>query len=89
MASMVVPMSTLSFSSSVGLSDEKSSLRATVSRLCGSIVRGGERRFPLIVSPKAVSDSQNSQTCLDPDASSVSIFFLPLIPEILITEEYD
>ncbi|KAL2496646.1 Glucose-1-phosphate adenylyltransferase small subunit [Forsythia ovata] len=26
-------------------------------------------RSPLIVSPKAVSDSQNSQTCLDPDAS--------------------
>ncbi|KAG6407135.1 hypothetical protein SASPL_130119 [Salvia splendens] len=28
-----------------------------------------ERRRPVIVSPKAVSDSQNSQTCLDPDAS--------------------
>ncbi|KAG8386698.1 hypothetical protein BUALT_Bualt03G0176000 [Buddleja alternifolia] len=28
-----------------------------------------ERRSPVIVSPKAVSDSQNSQTCLDPDAS--------------------
>ncbi|KAE8685871.1 Glucose-1-phosphate adenylyltransferase small subunit [Hibiscus syriacus] len=27
------------------------------------------KRTPLIVSPKAVSDSQNSQTCLDPDAS--------------------
>lgn len=26
---------------------------------------------PLVVSPKAVSDSQNSQTCLDPDASRV------------------
>lgn len=30
-----------------------------------------ERRSPAIVSPKAVSDSQNSQTCLDPDASRV------------------
>lgn len=30
-----------------------------------------ERRSPVIVSPKAVSDSQNSQTCLDPDASRV------------------
>ncbi|KAL0362545.1 UNVERIFIED_CONTAM: Glucose-1-phosphate adenylyltransferase small subunit, chloroplastic/amyloplastic [Sesamum calycinum] len=32
---------------------------------------GGEldSRGPAIVSPKAVSDSQNSQTCLDPDAS--------------------
>lgn len=28
--------------------------------------------FPVIVSPKAVSDSRNSQTCLDPDASRVS-----------------
>ncbi|KAK4438977.1 Glucose-1-phosphate adenylyltransferase small subunit, chloroplastic/amyloplastic [Sesamum alatum] len=28
-----------------------------------------ESRVPVIVSPKAVSDSQNSQTCLDPDAS--------------------
>ncbi|CAI9757172.1 unnamed protein product [Fraxinus pennsylvanica] len=28
-----------------------------------------DNRSPLIVSPKAVSDSQNSQTCLDPDAS--------------------
>lgn len=30
------------------------------------------RTAPFIVSPKAVSDSQNSQTCLDPDASRVS-----------------
>ncbi|KAL6553866.1 Glucose-1-phosphate adenylyltransferase small subunit, chloroplastic/amyloplastic [Orobanche minor] len=29
-----------------------------------------KRRSPFIVSPKAVSDSQTSQTCLDPDASS-------------------
>lgn len=29
-------------------------------------------RTPVLVSPKAVSDSQNSQTCLDPDASRVS-----------------
>ncbi|KAH9603913.1 hypothetical protein KSS87_017997 [Heliosperma pusillum] len=27
------------------------------------------RRTPIVVSPKAVSDSQNSQTCLDPEAS--------------------
>lgn len=33
-----------------------------------------ERRSPVIVSPKAVSDSQNSQTCLNPDASSVINF---------------
>lgn len=30
-------------------------------------------RNPVVVSPKAVSDSQNSQTCLDPDASKVSL----------------
>ncbi|KAI3428877.1 Glucose-1-phosphate adenylyltransferase [Psidium guajava] len=27
------------------------------------------RRAPIVVSPRAVSDSRNSQTCLDPDAS--------------------
>lgn len=65
---------TLSFSSSVSLSDEKASLRATVSLRRGSVSsRGGRvRNNPMIVSPKAVSDSQNSQTCLDPDASRVS-----------------
>ena len=30
------------------------------------------RRTSVVVSPKAVSDSKNSQTCLDPDASTVS-----------------
>lgn len=35
-------------------------------------------RKPSIVSPKAVSDSQNSQTCLDPDASRVSKISLML-----------
>jgi hypothetical protein len=30
----------------------------------------------VIVTPKAVSDSQNSQTCLDPDASRVSLSIL-------------
>ncbi|EPS74421.1 glucose-1-phosphate adenylyltransferase [Genlisea aurea] len=29
-----------------------------------------ERRIPIIVSPKSVSDSPNAQTCLDPDAST-------------------
>lgn len=29
-------------------------------------------RMPVLVSPKAVSDSHNSLTCLDPDASRVS-----------------
>jgi len=32
----------------------------------------------VIVTPKAVSDSQNSQTCLDPDASRVSLSLLLL-----------
>ncbi|KAL9813598.1 Glucose-1-phosphate adenylyltransferase small subunit [Arabidopsis thaliana] len=65
-ATEAVPTRTLSFSSSVTSSDDKISLKSTVSRLCKSVVR----RNPIIVSPKAVSDSQNSQTCLDPDASS-------------------
>lgn len=30
-------------------------------------------RTPVLVSPKAVSDSRSSQTCLDPDASRVSL----------------
>jgi len=30
-------------------------------------------RAPIFVSPKAVSDSKNSQTCLDPEASRVSL----------------
>ncbi|CAN7101835.1 unnamed protein product [Brassica rapa subsp. narinosa] len=57
-----VPTMTLSFSSSV-------SLRATVSHRRGSVLSRNRVRNPMIVSPKAVSDSQNSQTCLDPDAS--------------------
>ena len=60
-----VPTMTLSFSSSV-------SLRATVSHRRGSLLSRNRVRNPMIVSPKAVSDSQNSQTCLDPDASRVS-----------------
>lgn len=31
-------------------------------------------RTPVLLSPKAVSDSRSSQTCLDPDASRVSWF---------------
>ncbi|KAL0761809.1 hypothetical protein Bca101_077959 [Brassica carinata] len=57
-----VPARTLSFSSSV-------SLRAAVSHRRESVVSRNRVRNPMIVSPKAVSDSQNSQTCLDPDAS--------------------
>ncbi|KAG2261201.1 hypothetical protein Bca52824_068280 [Brassica carinata] len=57
-----VPTRPLSFSSSVSLSDEWRHRRE-------SVVSRGRMRNPMIVSPKAVSDSQNSQTCLDPDAS--------------------
>ena len=39
----------------------------------GSRRVSGGRVAPSIVSPKAVSDSKNSQTCLDPDASRVGI----------------
>lgn len=79
-ATEVVPTRTLSFSSSVTSSDEKKvSLKSTVSRRLKSVLRGRDMRNPMIVSPKAVSDSQNSQTCLDPDASSVSIIFFLLV----------
>ncbi|WZZ74425.1 hypothetical protein YC2023_085795 [Brassica napus] len=57
-----VPTRPLSFRSSVSLSDEWRHRRE-------SVVSRGRMRNPMIVSPKAVSDSQNSQTCLDPDAS--------------------
>ncbi|KVI10577.1 ADP-glucose pyrophosphorylase, conserved site-containing protein [Cynara cardunculus var. scolymus] len=52
----------LSFSSS-HLSGDKIFSASSVRRRCS---RG---RASVIVSPKAVSDSKNSQTCLDPDAS--------------------
>ncbi|KAE8675188.1 Glucose-1-phosphate adenylyltransferase small subunit [Hibiscus syriacus] len=52
------------------------SLFFSASTLCGDkliskMATGspGTKRTPSIVSPKAVSDSKNSQTCLDPDAS--------------------
>ncbi|KAL0443736.1 UNVERIFIED_CONTAM: Glucose-1-phosphate adenylyltransferase small subunit, chloroplastic/amyloplastic [Sesamum latifolium] len=45
----------------------KSSRQARVRRQRSGVEL--ESRGPVIVSPKAVSDSQNSQTCLDPDAS--------------------
>ncbi|RVW46195.1 Glucose-1-phosphate adenylyltransferase small subunit, chloroplastic [Vitis vinifera] len=51
---------TLSFSSRI--SGNKITWKASL---------GSHRRAPVIVSPKAVSDSRNSQTCLDPDASRV------------------
>ncbi|KAG8489512.1 hypothetical protein CXB51_017541 [Gossypium anomalum] len=52
---------TLSFSASALSGDKLVSKTVTSSRQM--------KRTPFIVSPKAVSDSQNSQTCLDPDAS--------------------
>ncbi|KAF4360051.1 hypothetical protein G4B88_025812 [Cannabis sativa] len=56
---------TLSFAFS-HLSGDKISSIATPSRTRAA---SSSNRAPRIVSPKAVSDSQNSQTCLDPDAS--------------------
>ncbi|MBA0549179.1 hypothetical protein Golob_020232, partial [Gossypium lobatum] len=52
---------TLSFSASALSGDKLVSKTVTSSRQM--------KRTPFIISPKAVSDSQNSQTCLDPDAS--------------------
>jgi len=69
----------LSFSSSSNLSGGK------VCSTAFSVRRdtGRNERTPMIVSPKAVSDSRNSQTCLDPDASRVS-FLLHLLLLILL-----
>ncbi|KAJ0051389.1 hypothetical protein Pint_01790 [Pistacia integerrima] len=60
----IIPSQRLAFSSS-HLAGEK---------LCSQAVVGDRRspandRRPIVVSPKAVSDSRNSQTCLDPEAS--------------------
>ncbi|CAL5408503.1 unnamed protein product [Camellia sinensis] len=41
-------------------------------------------RTPFIVSPKVVYDSQNSQTCLDPDASRVKLIFLQSVLGIIL-----
>lgn len=40
-------------------------------KISHSVQRRRSRGAAVVVSPKAVSDSQNSQTCLDPDASRV------------------
>ncbi|KAB2610753.1 glucose-1-phosphate adenylyltransferase small subunit [Pyrus ussuriensis x Pyrus communis] len=56
-------ISRLSFSGS-HLSGTKIPAPSTCMRKCPA-----HRVPPLVVSPKAVSDSKNSQTCLDPDAS--------------------
>ncbi|KAF9669670.1 hypothetical protein SADUNF_Sadunf14G0131500 [Salix dunnii] len=55
----------LSFGSSSNLTGDKVCLTAFSVRR----ETGRNERTPMIVSPKAVSDSRNSQTCLDPDAS--------------------
>ncbi|WJX38767.1 glucose-1-phosphate adenylyltransferase [Trifolium repens] len=77
-----VPSSSSSSSSSSSPSSSSSSkaiarnLSFTSSHLCGdkiNTITARQRKTygcsPFIVSPKAVSDSKNSQTCLDPDAS--------------------
>ncbi|XP_077237505.1 ADP glucose pyrophosphorylase 1 isoform X2 [Tasmannia lanceolata] len=52
-------------SSSSHLSGDKIPSRAVFNRRKNA----SNGRSPVLISPKAVSDSQNSQTCLDPDAS--------------------
>lgn len=77
----------LSFSFTTPSNDSKTlpkTLSFTFSQLCGDKISSmithrrtiSTDRCPKIVSPRAVSDSKNSQTCLDPDASRVSLFFL-------------
>ncbi|XP_045827797.1 glucose-1-phosphate adenylyltransferase small subunit 1, chloroplastic-like [Trifolium pratense] len=73
-----VPRSSSSSSSSTNVRNKtiQQSLSFSSSQFSGNkivTVSGGARvrctRKHVIVTPKAVSDSQNSQTCLDPDAS--------------------
>ena len=66
----------LSFSASALSGDKVVSKTVIVSRQM--------QRTPLIVSPKAVSDSKNSQTCLDPDASRVSSLTVSDISESFV-----
>ena len=66
-------MPNLAFSSS-SLSGDKFQTISFLNRR-NSRISSNARRTPNIVSPKAVSDSKNSQTCLDPEASRVSSFF--------------
>ncbi|KAL0306047.1 UNVERIFIED_CONTAM: Glucose-1-phosphate adenylyltransferase small subunit, chloroplastic [Sesamum radiatum] len=76
-------VSGLQFSSSVEISGQtklhcKPTISSSKSELFGGAVsvnlgkNSGRRRLPAahVVSPKAVSDSNSSQTCLDPDAST-------------------
>lgn len=58
----------LSFANS-SLSGDKISSLDISGRRAASAAPSSTDRTPRIVSPKAVSDSKNSQTCLDPDAS--------------------
>ncbi|KAL5076148.1 hypothetical protein RYX36_015132 [Vicia faba] len=71
-----VPPSSSSSSSSSSSKAIARNLSFTSSHLSGDKIftlsgrtRRTSGRNPFIVSPKAVSDSKNSQTCLDPDAS--------------------
>ncbi|KAM7498487.1 hypothetical protein LguiA_022901 [Lonicera macranthoides] len=61
-----IPAKSLSFSSSQLVGDKIKQTSSVQRRRAGAHSDG---RNSLIVSPKAVSDSMNSQTCLDPDAS--------------------
>ncbi|ESW14472.1 hypothetical protein PHAVU_008G284000 [Phaseolus vulgaris] len=74
--SLNVPCSSSSSSSNGGRKILPRALSFSASQLYGdkistdSVSVAPKRvRNPVVVSPKAVSDSQNSQTCLDPDAS--------------------
>lgn len=62
----------LSFASSQLSGDKLMSPLSFCSRRFSSNKKAYHKRAAIMVSPKAVSDSSNSQTCLDPDASQVS-----------------
>ncbi|PHT51767.1 Glucose-1-phosphate adenylyltransferase small subunit, chloroplastic [Capsicum baccatum] len=68
-ADRAISFQSLSFASSHLSGDKLISPASLRSRRCSSGVNSYRSRTPVIVSPKAVSDSTNAQTCLDPDAS--------------------
>ncbi|KAM3320685.1 glucose-1-phosphate adenylyltransferase small subunit, chloroplastic/amyloplastic-like [Capsicum chacoense] len=68
-ADRAISFQSLSFASSHLSGDKLISPASLRSTRCSSGVSSYRSRTPVIVSPKAVSDSTNAQTCLDPDAS--------------------
>ncbi|RWW74066.1 hypothetical protein BHE74_00018024 [Ensete ventricosum] len=68
-----LPSSSISLSSSHHVSGEHGKLLLRKAAIAPTRRTALGGRTPVVVSPRAVSDSRSSQTCLDPDASRVSL----------------